>query len=271
MPRFAANLSMLYTDLPFLDRFGAAAKDGFRAVEWQFGYAWSPAEIARRIADHGLEPVALNVPASSRAAGIADRGAAGSTERGFGAVAGRETDFREGLSLALEYARAIDVPNIHVMAGIAPREAASRRTFVDNLRWASEQVSADDVTLLIEAINQRDMPGYFLSYQADAHAIVEEVASPKAKVMMDLYHCQVMEGGLAAKLAQYLPTGRVGHLQFAGAPERHEPDVGEVFFPYLFDRIDALGWTGWVGAEYKPRDAGPGGTSRGLAWMHRGS
>jgi len=266
MPRFSANLSMLYPDLPFLDRIGAAADDRFAAIECQFPYAWPIDVIAQRVHQHGLQFVLINTPASCAAAGVADRGMHPG-ERGFGCVSGREADFREGVLRALDYATALDVPCIHAMAGLASdgvERARLRATLVENLAWASAQTSG--VTFVIEPINPRDNPGYFLNTQADAHAIVADVAAPNVKVLMDLYHCQVVEGDLATKLERWLPTGQVGHLQIAGAPRRHEPDDGEIAYPFLFERIDALGWDGWVGCEYRPRDPSPGGTTAGLGW-----
>ena len=266
MPRFAANISMLYPEWPFLDRIDAAARDGFTAIECQFPYAWPAAEVRHRVARDRLEMVLINTPASSVAAGVADRGMHPG-ERGFGCVTGREADFREGVLVALDYAATLGVSRIHAMVGLAADgsdRARLRETLLENLAWASAQTS--DTTFVIEPINPRDMPGYFLSTQADAHAIVDDVGSPRVKVLMDLYHCQIVEGDLATKLERYLPTGRVGHLQIAGAPRRHEPDDGEIHYPYLFERIDALGWDGWIGCEYRPRDPSPGGTSAGLGW-----
>ena len=274
MPRFAANLSFLYPELAFLDRFEAAARDGFEAVEYLSPYGYEAQLLASRLDEHGLKQALFNAPAAGFEAGDTEaawhRG-----ERGTACVPGREDEFRAGVLLALRYANTLKCPQIHCMAGMMTdgvhREDA-RKTYLANLRWAAKEAAAQDCDLLIEPINQRDMPGYFLSYQAEAHAIVEEVGVPNLKVQMDLYHCQIMEGDLASKLRQYLPTGRVGHLQMAGVPERHEPDTGELHYPYLFRLIDELaeqsGWTGWVGCEYKPaRGAVPGGTTRGLGWM----
>ena len=265
MPRFAANLSMLYNELPFLERFAAAAADGFQGVEYLFPYAYPPAEIAARLRRHGLAQVLFNAPPGDWEAG----------ERGLACLPGRELEFRSGFLRALDYARALDCPRIHVMAGLVPAGASRellRPLYLESLRWAAQQAANAGRQVLIEPINQRDMPGYFLSQQADAHAIVQTVAAPNLAVQMDLYHCQITEGDLASRLRHYLPTGRVGHLQIAGVPERHEPDLGEVNYPYLFALIDALsarhGWQGWVGCEYKPRrGAVAGGTSAGLDWL----
>ncbi|MGJ7544959.1 2-oxo-tetronate isomerase [Variovorax sp. LT1R16] len=265
MPRFAANLSMLYPELDFLDRFEAAAKDGFRGVEYLFPYAHPAAEIAARLQANGLQQVLFNAPPGDWEAG----------ERGLACLPGREAEFREGIARALDYAAALDCPRVHVMAGLLPagmaRETA-KTTYVENLRWAAAEAEKAGRDLLMEPINTRDIPGFFLNRQDEAHAIVEAVGSPRLKVQFDLYHCQIVEGDVAMKIRQYLPTGRVGHLQIAGVPERHEPDVGEMNYGYLFGVIDAVsaqsGWDGWVGCEYRPaRGAVAGGTSAGLGWL----
>ena len=280
MPRFAANLSLLYTELPFLDRFEAAARDGFEAVEYLFPYAFDLAELLARLKANGLQQVLFNAPpGGTDAPGIDAAWAAGA--RGTASVPGREAEFRAGVELALRYADALDCPRIHCMAGLlresaagADQESAARSVYVSNLRWAATEAAKSGRTILIEPINPRDMPRFFLNRQDDAHAIVQEVGASNLQVQMDLYHCQIVEGDVAMKLRQYLPTGRVGHLQIAGVPERHEPDVGELNCAYLFEVIDEVaaqcGWQGWVGCEYRPRmGAEPGGTSRGLGWRPR--
>jgi len=257
MPRFAANLSFLYGEHPFLDRFAAAKRAGFRAVEFAFGYAFDRHEIADRLNSQGLMQVLTNAPPGDLEAG----------ERGLAALPGREAEFRRAwLEQALPYAEALQCPRVHVMAGVVPPDTARqacRDTFVANLAWAAAQAASAGVELLIEPINLRDIPGYLLNRQDHAHEIVEEVGAPNLKVQMDLYHCQIVEGDLAAKLRRYLPGGRVGHLQIAGVPERHEPDHGELHYPYLFALIDELGYNGHVGAEYRPA----AGTSAGLGWF----
>ena len=280
MPRFAANLSLLYTELPFLDRFEAAARDGFEAVEYLFPYAFDLAELLARLKANGLQQVLFNAPpGGTDSAGIDAAWAAGA--RGTASVPGREAEFRAGVELALRYADALYCPRIHCMAGLlsesaagADQESAARSVYVSNLRWAATEAAKSGRTILIEPINPRDMPRFFLNRQDEAHAIVQEVGAPNLQVQMDLYHCQIVEGDVAMKLRQYLPTGRVGHLQIAGVPERHEPDVGELNCAYLFEVIDEVaaqcGWQGWVGCEYRPRmGAEPGGTSRGLGWRPR--
>lgn len=268
MPRFAANLSMLYNEHPFLDRFAAAAADGFQAVEYLFPYDFTAPELAQRLADHGLQQVLFNAPPGDWNAG----------ERGLACLPGRQAEFRAGLQRALDYAHTLACPRIHVMAGLVPAgadRAVLQRTYEDNLAWAAQQAQAAGRTLLIEPINTRDIPGFFLNRQDEAHRIVQAIGSPHLKVQMDLYHCQIMEGDVAMKLRQYLPTGRVGHIQIAGVPQRHEPDLGELHHPYLFEVIDELsatlgksGWDGWVGCEYRPaRGTAPGATSQGLGWL----
>lgn len=256
MPRFAANLSMLYPELDFLDRFDAAAKDGFEAVEYLFPYAFSKEDIVARLRHNGLQQVLFNGPPGNWEGG----------ERGLACLPGRDAEFREGIAKAIDYAVALDCPRIHVMAGLVPEGLtadAVQQVYVDNLRWAAEEAAKAGRDVLIEPINTRDIPGFFLNRQDHAHEIVHVADAPNLKVQMDLYHCQIVEGDLAMKIRQYLPTGRVGHLQIAGVPERHEPDLGELNYPYLFALIDSLGYTGVIGAEYRPRAA----TSAGLGWF----
>lgn len=260
MPRFAANLSMLYPEHAFLDRFAAAARDGFEGVEFLFPYEHAPAEIAARLREHGLQQVLFNAPPGDWAAG----------ERGLACLPGREDEFRRGIEQTLAYAEALDCPRIHVMAGLVPagRERAPLQPlYVANLAWAAQRAAACGREITIEPINLRDMPGYFLNRQDHAHEILDAVGAPNLKVQMDLYHCQIVEGDVATKLRRWLPGGRIAHLQIAGVPERHEPDIGELNPRYLFDVIDACGYAGWVGCEYRPRRGGePGGTTAGLGW-----
>ena len=261
MPRFAANLSLLYTEFDFLDRFEAAAKDGFKAVEFLFPYAFDVREIAARLKANDLQQVLFNAPPGDWDAG----------ERGLACLPAREAEFQSGLGRALDYAAALNCPRIHVMAGLLPAGSTAtdlQTTYTERLRWAAKQAAGCGVEILIEPINTRNMPGYFLNRQDQAHAVLLEVGAPNLKVQMDLYHCQIVEGDVATKLRQYLPTGSVGHIQIAGVPERHEPDLGEINYPYLFTLIDELGYSGWIGCEYHPaRGAQPGGTSAGLSWL----
>jgi len=257
---------MLYNEHAFLDRFAAAAQDGFNAVEYLFPYAFSAHELQQRLQDHGLQQVLFNAPPGDWDAG----------ERGLACLPGREAEFRDGFAKALDYAAALSCTRVHVMAGIAPASAdvdVLQTSYEANLHWATEAARTAGVDVLIEPINTRDMPGYFLNYQEAAHQIVQRLAAPNLKVQFDLYHCQVMEGDLGTKIRHYLPTGRVGHMQIAGVPERHEPTVGELNYDYLFEVIDAVSaqcsWEGWIGCEYRPaRGAVPGGTAQGLDWLH---
>ena len=261
MPKFAANLSMLYPEYEFLDRFEAAAQDGFKAVEYLFPYAFKSHDIAARLQAHGLQQVLFNAPPGDWDGG----------ERGLACLPGRESEFRSSLAQALDYAGELNCARVHVMAGLLPagsERAALFPTYVANLRWAAQEAGKQGIEVLIEPINTRDMPRFFLNRQDHAHEVVAAVGADNLKVQMDLYHCQVVEGDLAMKLRHYLPTGHVGHVQIAGVPERHEPDRGELNYPYLFSVLDELAYDGWVGCEYRPR-AGTqaGGTSAGLDWL----
>ena len=265
MPRFAANLSMLYNEHAFLDRFAAAAKDGFQAVEYLFPYAFAAQDLARRLSDNGLQQVLFNAPPGDWDGG----------ERGLACLPGRELEFRDGFARALDYAHTLNCQRIHVMAGLVPagvERAALKATYEANVAWAAEMAATAGRVVLIEPINIRDIPGFFLNRQDEAHAIVQRVGAPNLKVQFDLYHCQIVEGDVTSKIRQYLPTGRVGHFQIAGVPERYEPHVGELNYAYLFQVIDAVaaqcGWSGWVGCEYRPALGGAAGaTSAGLGWM----
>jgi hydroxypyruvate isomerase len=258
MPRFAANLTMLYNEHEFLDRFAAAASDGFKAVEYLFPYAHPAATLAKLLKQHDLQQVLFNAPP-----GDWDHG-----ERGLACIPGREDEFKRGIETALDYAAMLSCPRVHVMAGLAPEgvdRGVLRDTYRANLAWAARLAANRNIAILIEPINTRDIPRFFLNRQDDAHAIVTEVGAPNLKVQMDLYHCQIVEGDLAMKLRKYLPTGNVGHIQIAGVPERHEPSIGELNHDYLFSVIDELAFDGWVGCEYRPKAA----TSAGLAWLRR--
>lgn len=257
MPRFAANLSMMYAEHEFPDRFAAAADDGFTAVEYLFPYEY-PAEQLRRLLDAGgLRQVLFNAPPGDFAAG----------ERGIASIPGREDEFRDGFRRALTYAETLGCPRVHVMAGLLPPAGVGRgdrlAVYRRNLAWAAEQAAGNGVDVMIEPINQRDMPGYLLSLQDEAHEIVTEIGASNLKVQLDLYHCQITEGDVTVRLRSDIPTGRVGHLQIAGVPDRHEPDSGELAIGHLLAVIDETGFDGWVGCEYRPA----AGTSDGLGWM----
>ncbi|BDB24008.1 hydroxypyruvate isomerase [Cupriavidus sp. TA19] len=254
MPRFAANLSMMYNEHAFLDRFAAAAADGFQAVEYLFPYEHPAAELRARLDANGLTQALFNAPPGDWAAG----------ERGLASLPGREAEFRDAVGRALEYAGVIGNDRVHVMAGLVPADADRARyraSYLENVAFAAKAAAAQGVTIVLEPINTRDMPGYFLNRQDDAQAICKEVGAANLKVQFDCYHCQIVEGDIAMKLKRDMPG--IGHIQIAGVPERHEPDLGELNYPYLFDLIDTLGYQGWIGCEYRPR----AGTSEGLGWL----
>jgi hydroxypyruvate isomerase len=259
MPRFAANLTMMYGEHPFPDRFAAAARDGFTAVESLFPYEYPAHDLAAWLEAHRLSQVLLNAPPGDWAAG----------ERGLACIPGKEAAFRSTVETALTYAEVLACPRVHVMAGLQPAgadRAAMRQTYLSNLTWAALRAAAAGVLLLIEPLNERDMPGYFLNRQEDAHEIVGLVGSPALKVQMDLYHCQIAEGDVSTRLRRYLGSAarsNIGHIQVASVPDRHEPCSGELDDNYLFDLIDTLGYDGWIGCEYRPR----AGTSEGLTWL----
>lgn len=254
MPKFAANLTMMYHEFEFLDRFAASARDGFQAVEFLFPYACLAGDIKARLNDAGLTQVLFNLPPGDWAAG----------ERGVACLPGREEEFRRGVERALGYASVLGTKTLHVMAGIVPSEMESERcmgTYLRNLAYAAHQAEVEGITVVIEPINRRDMPGYLLSHQAQAHGICKDIGLPNLKVLMDLYHCQITEGDLIRRIQQHI--GNIAHIQIAGVPERQEPDTGEVRYERVIDVLDDLGYEGWIGCEYRPRS----GTSAGLGWL----
>ena len=253
VPRFAANLSTMFKEWDFLDRFQAAADAGFKAVECQFPYAWPAETIRRRLKESGLAMVLINMPPGDLEAG----------ERGFGGLPGREPAFREALERAVAYARVLECGQIHAMAGVAPPDEPRERcmeTFAGNLRLAAETCAAEGLRVLVEPINDRDVPGYLLNRPAQALAVIKTVGAGNLLLQYDLYHAQIMEGRLAETIEANLDV--IGHVQIAGVPGRHEPVAGDIGFPALFDLFDRLGYDGWIGCEYTPR----AGTLEGLAW-----
>lgn len=253
MPRFAANLSMLFTEVPFLDRFERASRAGFEAVEFLFPYAKTPEEVRARIDAHHLRIVLHNLPAGDWDAG----------ERGIACHPDRIAEFRAGVARAITYAKALGVPQLNCLAGKAPAgvDAASlRATFVENLRFAAAELKAAGLRLLIEPINPFDIPGFYLNRTEQAIHILDEVGADNAFVQYDIYHAQRTEGELAATLQKHLP--RIGHVQVADNPGRNEPGTGEINYRYLFAHLDRLGYDGWVGCEYKPART----TEVGLGW-----
>ncbi|WFM72050.1 hydroxypyruvate isomerase [Halomonas sp. CKK8] len=254
MPKFAANLSMLFTEEAFLDRFAAAAAAGFRGVEYLFPYAFEAAAIKQRLDDHGLTQVLFNLPA----------GDWGTGERGIACHPDRVEEFRAGVDQAIEYARVLGNTQVNCLAGIKPEGVSddeARQTLVGNLRFAAEKLADAGILLIAEPINTRDIPGFFLNHTEQALAIFDEVGSDNLKLQYDIYHMQIMEGDLAPTIERHLD--RIAHVQVADNPGRHEPGTGEIHYPFLFAHLDRLGYTGWVGAEYKPR----AGTQEGLGWL----
>ena len=254
MPKFAANLSMLFTELDFLDRFQAAAQAGFQGVEYLFPYACDKQELARRLQDNGLVQVLHNLPAGDWDAG----------ERGIACHPGRVDEFRQGVARAIDYAQALACPQLNCLAGIIPAgvdAATAHRTFVDNLRHAAAALEKAGIRLLIEPINTFDIPGFFLSRTDQALAILAEVGSDNLRIQYDIYHAQRMEGELGNTISQHLDA--IGHIQLADNPGRHEPGTGEINYPWLFRHIDATGYDGWIGCEYKPAAR----TEDGLGWI----
>ena len=256
MPRLAANLSMMFNEVPFLDRFAAAAKAGFKAVEFLFPYEYPAAELRQRLNAAGLTQALFNAPPGDWARG----------ERGLASLPGRQQEFRDAIALALDYAVALDCPIVHVMAGIPPAGTSpvtAAALYAANLAWAAEQALAIGKKLVIEPINHRDMPGYHLNTVEQGAAIVEAIGRDRLGLQFDIYHCQVTEGDVSKRLEALMPV--VGHIQIADVPARNEPGTGELGWEFLFRRIDALGYAGWVGCEYRPA----GETVAGLAWRQR--
>lgn len=254
MPEFAANLTLMYSEYDFLDRFAIAAGDGFKGVEFLFPYSFAAGEIKARLNDNGLIQALFNCPPGNWAAG----------ERGIASLPGREDEFKRGIEQALNYARVLGNRRLHVMAGLIQSEqerGRHRAAYLENLAYAAQQAAIHGITILIEPINVRDIPGYFLNRQDDAHTICREIGLPNLKVQFDLYHCQIVEGDIAMKMRRDIAG--IDHMQIAGVPGRHEPDIGELNYPYLLQLMDELGYEGWVGCEYRPK----AGTSEGLRWL----
>ena len=254
MPKFAANLSMLFTEVEFLDRFEAAARAGFKGVEYLFPYDYPAEELKRRLDANGLTQVLFNLPAGDWAAG----------ERGIACHPDRVEEFREGVERAIAYARVLGNTQVNCLAGIKPEGGSddqARATLVENLRFAAEKLAAAGIRLIAEPINTRDIPGFFLNRTEQALAIFDEVGSDNLKLQYDIYHMQIMEGDLAPTMEKHL--ARIAHVQIADTPGRHEPGTGEIHYPFLFAHLDRLGYDGWVGAEYKPA----GRTEEGLGWL----
>lgn len=256
MPRLAANLSMLFTDVPFLDRFARAARAGFAAVECQFPYEHPPAELRARLEAHGLSLVLHNLPPGDWAAG----------ERGIACHPSRVAEFEAGVQQSIEYATVLGCGQLNCLAGLVPRDVGSERaraTLVRNLGYAAEQTKAAGIRLLLEPINTRDMPGYLVTRTRDARAIMHDVGSENLFLQFDCYHMQIMDGDLARALEANLDT--IAHIQVADPPARTEPGTGDIDFPAIFDLLDRLDYRGWIGCEYTP----VGRTEDGLGWARQ--
>ena len=256
MPRFCANLSLLFNEHPFLDRFAAAAKAGFRAVEYQFPYEFDKQEVADRAKAAGVEVVLFNLPSGDWEKG----------ERGIACLSSRMSEFRDGVGRAVAYAQAAGCKRINMLSGIAESrtrlsEISMRQTFISNLRYASRELDRAGIALMVEPVNTRTVPGVYVRNTAQALGLIDEGDVKNAKLQYDVFHMQIMEGDLASTIAMHL--ARIGHIQIGDVPDRHEPGTGEINFPWLFEYLDRIGYEGWIGAEYIPA----GGTVEGLAWL----
>jgi hydroxypyruvate isomerase len=253
MPKLAANLTMMFGEVPFLDRFEAAARAGFKGIEYLFPYDHLALVLKQKLRDNGLVQVLHNLPAGHWGAG----------ERGIACLPDRVDEFKTGVDQAIEYASALECDRVNCLAGILPQGVspdAARETFTSNLRYAAPRLAEAGIKLLIEAINTRDLPGFFLSNTRQAVDIIEAVGSDNLFVQYDIYHMQVMEGDIARTVQKHLP--RIAHIQLADNPGRNEPGTGEINYPFLFRHLDAIGYRGWIGCEYKPRTT----TVDGLGW-----
>nr|AGU11644.1 Xylose isomerase-like TIM barrel [uncultured organism] len=251
MPQFAANLTLMFTEHPFLDRFAAAAEAGFRAVEYLFPYEHPAQEVAAALNGAGLTQALFNAPAGDWAAG----------ERGIASLAGRDDEFSAGLTTAMQYASALDCRQLHVMAGVPGADPEARTRYVQRLREAAEVAAAAGVRVLVEPINPVDMPGYFVDSVRAGVELLEEIDHPNTRLQLDLYHAQITDGDLTRLIHRV--ASLTGHIQIASVPHRNEPDSGELNHPYLFDLLEASGYTGWIGCEYRPAAR----TEDGLGWF----
>jgi hydroxypyruvate isomerase len=253
VPKFAANLTMLFSELPFLDRFAAAKAAGFSGVEYLFPYDFDKADLREQLDEHGLTQVLHNLPAGNWAGG----------ERGIAILPERIDEFRDGVTRAIDYAKALDCRQLNCLVGIAPRDADPielNEVLVGNLRFAADALATERIRLLVEPINTLDIPGFFLNRTEQAVQLIADVRSSNLFIQYDIYHMQVMEGAIARTVQKHLP--RIAHIQLADNPGRNEPGTGEINYPFLFRHLDTIGYRGWVGCEYKPRTT----TVDGLGW-----
>jgi hydroxypyruvate isomerase len=254
VPKFSANLTMMFNEVDFLDRFARASKAGFKAVEYMFPYDWPKDQLANELNRYSLEQVLHNLPAGDWAKG----------ERGIACLPDRKGEFQEGVGLAIEYAKALKCPNLNCLVGLTPQGISQdqiRETIVDNLKFAAAALEKEDIRFLVEALNDEAIPGFYLVRSQDVFQLLEEVNHPNIYFQYDVYHMQIMEGNLIPTISKNL--SRIAHIQIADNPGRHEPGTGEINFPNLFNAIDEAGYSGWIGCEYTPA----GGTDEGLGWI----
>lgn len=256
MPKFAANLSMQFTDVPFLDRFKAAADAGFTAVEYLFPYAYPAELLAEKLTEYGLEQVLFNTAPGNTAAG----------EWGRCALPGRTAEAQEDIDKALEYARILNCPSVHVMAGVVPEGAdlaACQRTFIENIRYAADQFAPYGINIMLEALSPKVKPGYLMASQYQTLALLKQIDKPNVFIQLDFFHAQIVDGNLTQIIHDL--DGYIGHIQVASVPARHEPDEGEINYDYIFEVLDQVNYAGWIGCEYNPR----GQTLAGLEWLRK--
>lgn len=252
--KFDANLTLLFTEVPFLERFERAAAAGFSGVECLFPYEYDAGEIAALLKENGLQMVLINMPAGDWEAG----------DRGTAAIPSRREEFRQAVETSLSYAREVGCKQVHAMSGVIPPDADRARceeTFLENIRYAADRAAKDGITILVEALNDRDVPGYFVAHQQAAFDLIRRIERPNVAVQLDYYHAQIMDGDLTRLTERLLD--RLGHIQIASVPDRHEPDEGEVDYRHIFATLERVGYSGWIGCEYRPR----GTTEEGLSWM----
>lgn len=254
MAKFAANLTMLFTELPFMDRFEAAHKAGFTHVEFLFPYAYDAYEILEKLKKYNLTVVLFNMPPGDWDAG----------ERGFAAIPGREEEFRTSVETALHYARVLGCKQIHAMSGIMDPSSSYDShvaTFIENFRYAADACEKDGITVLVEPLNPRNMPGYFVAHQREAAELIAKLDRPNVKLQLDTYHAQIVDGDLTTLIRDLAPV--IGHIQIASVPDRNEPVDGEIHYPYIYTVLDEVGYEGWIGCEYNPK----GTTEEGIGWV----
>ncbi|WP_432460007.1 MULTISPECIES: 2-oxo-tetronate isomerase [unclassified Agarivorans] len=254
MAKFAANLTMLFNHVDFLERFEQAHQAGFKAVEFLFPYAYEPKVLADKLSQFGLELALFNMPPGDWDAG----------ERGFAAIPGREQEFKQSVDTAMMYAQALNCKKVHAMSGLVDPQFSEQQhvdTFISNIRYAADRFAEQGIELMIEPLNSRDVPGYFVSHQRDAVALIQQVERTNVKLQFDLYHAQIMDGDVTVLMADLADD--IGHVQIASVPDRNEPSDGELNYPYLFQVLDKVGYQGWIGCEYKPKSS----TEAGLGWV----